>query len=98
MCFADMPKPTVLMPFWSQFFKSFFLKLLFRMKNRLLLEAKPVEVKSVVVKPMLTMLDTLVRLTVYFFSNFDSKISNFDYFSTFHQNCNSILVTLIIFG
>ena len=57
----------------------------------LLLEAKPVEVKFVVVEPMLTTLDTLVRLTVYFFSNFD-------YFSTFHQNCNSILVTLIIFG
>ena len=53
----------------------------------------------VVVEPMLVTLDTLVYSTVYFFSlNFDSKISNFDYFSTFHQNCNSILVTLIIFS
>ena len=67
-------------------------------KNKWNFETEPVEVKSVVVMPMLTTPDTLVCLTVYFFSNFDSKISNFDYFSTFHQNCNSILVTLIIFG
>ena len=59
----------------------------------------PVVVMAVVVEPTLVTLDTLVYLTVYFFSlNFDSKISNFDYFSTFHQNCNSILVTLIIFS
>ena len=37
MSFADMPKPTVLMPFLvSFFFLFFFLKLLFRMKNILI--------------------------------------------------------------
>ena len=95
MCFADMPRLTVLMPFLVSI-SVFGLKIIVS-KNKLF-ETKPVEVMSVVVKPMLTTLDTLVCLTVYFFSNFGSKISNFDYFSTFHQNCISILVTLIIFG